>query len=111
MNLKLQAKISFVCRHKYIITSAFFVVIIGFVGDSSVLQRVMNQWKLVTLGSQISKYQIQYNNDTRKLNQLNSNPRTIEKIARERYFMKDSLEDIYVFEDDMKKQQQENNQE
>jgi cell division protein FtsB len=31
---------------------------------------------------------------------LDSNPKAIEKIARERYFMKEDNEDIFVFSND-----------
>jgi cell division protein FtsB len=31
---------------------------------------------------------------------LDSDPKAIEKIARERYFMKEDNEDIFVFSDD-----------
>ena len=107
MNQKWQAVKTFVCRHKYLITSVFFITVIGFVGESSVLQRVLNQVKLLELQNDIKKYQTQYNNDTKELDELNHNPHFREKVAREKYFMKDSLEDIYVFEDDLK--QEDNN--
>lgn len=108
MSQKLQNIWSFICRHKYIITSLFFVATIGFMGDGSVLQRVLNQWKLVKLQNEINNYQSQFNRDSRELNILNRNPKMLEKIAREKYFMKDSLEDIYVFEDDIKQQDNKN---
>jgi cell division protein FtsB len=40
-----------------------------------------------------------YDRDTKTLKELEANPRAIEKVARERYFMKKPNEDIYVFKE------------
>ena len=44
-----------------------------------------------------------YNKDMRELRMLDRNPKAIEKIARERYFMKADDEDIFVLSDDENK--------
>ena len=49
---------------------------------------------------EINKYNAIYERDTRQLRMLQSNPTNIEKIARERYFMKADDEDIFVLSDD-----------
>ena len=36
------------------------------------------------------------------LKEITSNPKELEKVARERYLMKKSNQDIYVFEEDLK---------
>ena len=46
----------------------------------------------------IEKYRADYEENTKKLNELSSNPDAIEQIAREKYLMKKPNEDIYVFE-------------
>ena len=51
------------------------------------------------LQSEIDKYRADYEENTKKLNELSSNPDAIEQIAREKYLMKKPNEDIYVFED------------
>ena len=48
---------------------------------------------------QIEKYRADYEENTKRLNELNSNPDAIEQVAREKYLMKKPNEDIYVFED------------
>ena len=45
------------------------------------------------------KYRADYEENTKRLNELNSNPDAIEQVAREKYLMKKPNEDIYVFED------------
>ena len=50
---------------------------------------------------EISKYEAQHEADSRRLRELKRNPKAIEKIARERYFMKADDEDIYVLSGDL----------
>ena len=40
-----------------------------------------------------------YEENTKRLNEISTNPDAIEQIAREKYLMKKPNEDIYVFED------------
>lgn len=51
------------------------------------------------LKEEIEKYRADYEENTKRLNELNSNPDAIEQVAREKYLMKKPNEDIYVFED------------
>lgn len=55
--------------------------------------------KSVACKGEIDKYRADYEENTKKLNELSSNPDAIEQIAREKYLMKKPNEDIYVFED------------
>ena len=41
----------------------------------------------------------QYERDTKQLHELESSPKAMERIARERYFMKKPNEDIYIIKD------------
>ena len=49
------------------------------------------------LQDEISNYEDQYERDTKTLLELDSSPKAIEKVARERYFMKKPNEDVYIF--------------
>ncbi len=71
--------------------TAWFVV--------SAYEREISQLK-----EEIEKYQADYEENTKRLNELNSNPDAIEQVAREKYLMKKPNEDIYVFEDNRMKQ-------
>ena len=81
---------SFICRRKYLITVVAFAVIIGFLDENSLFRQ---------LKEEIEKYRADYEENTKRLNELNSNPDAIEQVAREKYLMKKPNEDIYVFED------------
>ena len=57
------------------------------------------QYKLVW-EDEIEVYESRYQSDMRQILELNRNPKAMERIARERYFMKHDDEDIFVLSDD-----------
>lgn len=98
---------NYMCCHKYLITTAVFLIIIVFIDDNNLIRRIRYQYEIITLRKEIKHYQSIYDKDTERLNELLSNPKAIEKIARERYLMKTPDEDIYIFEDKSKLKQDE----
>ena len=90
---------SFICRRKYLITVVAFAVIIGFLDENSLFRRLAYEREISQLKEEIEKYRADYEENTKRLNELNSNPDAIEQVAREKYLMKNPNEDIYVFED------------
>ncbi|MBP8777306.1 MAG: septum formation initiator family protein [Bacteroidaceae bacterium] len=98
---KLHSIWDFVRQHKYAVVTLFFFISIGFVGDSSLLRRFTNRHYMNTLQDEINAYQNAFNRDTRTLKSLQNDPRTLEKVARERYLMRRPNEDVFVFEEDL----------
>ena len=90
---------NFICRRKYLITIVAFAVIIGFLDENSLFRRLGYEREISQLKEEIEKYRADYEENTKRLNELNSNPDAIEQVAREKYLMKKPNEDIYVFED------------
>ena len=90
---------NYIRRHKYMITVLIFIVVIGFLDENSLIQRVKHRSENSALNSEIEKYRMQYEEDTEKLKELTTNPEALEKIAREKYLMKKPDEDIFVFEE------------
>ena len=90
---------SFICRRKYLITVVAIAVIIGFLDENSLFRRLAYEREISQLKEEIEKYRADYEENTKRLNELNSNPDAIEQVAREKYLMKKPNEDIYVFED------------
>ena len=90
---------SFICRRKYLITVVAFAVIIGFLDENSLFRRLAYEREISQLKEEIEKYRADYEENTKRLNELNSNPDAIEQVAREKYLMKKPNEDIYDFED------------
>jgi len=90
---------NYIRRHKYMITVLIFIVVIGFLDENSLIQRVKHRSEISVLNSEIEKYRKQYEEDTEKLKELTTNPEALEKIAREKFLMKKPDEDIFVFEE------------
>lgn len=90
----------FLSHNKYWIVIFLGVVIVGFLDENSFLQRMDQEFQIRDLKTQIDEYNSRYEADSRQLRELNRNPKAIEKIARERYFMKADDEDIFILSDD-----------
>ena len=85
---------------KYIVVTILAVVLIGFLDDNSVWHHIRNKQYISELEDEIQKYEELNQNNQAQIRELDSNPKAIEKIARERYFMKADDEDIFVLSDD-----------
>lgn len=64
------------------------------------IRRIGYAREINQLQGEIKKYSADYEENTKRLNELSTNPDAIEQIAREKYLMKKPNEDIYVFEND-----------
>jgi cell division protein FtsB len=89
---------------KYIVVTILAVVLIGFVDENSVWHHLRNKQYIGELEDEIAKYEELNKSNQARIRELDSNPKAIEKIARERYFMKTDEEDIFVLSDDQPKE-------
>ena len=80
------------------VVTVIFLVIIGFVDENNLIRRAKYKYEIMQLQNEIKYYRDIYEKDTERMNELNSNPEDIEKIAREKYLMKTPDEDIFIFE-------------
>ena len=87
----------FICRHKYLITFILIVLIVGVVDEDSFLNRHPRRVRIEMLKHEIATYKRQYAEADAKIHDLETNPKAVEKIARERYHMKRADEDVFVF--------------
>lgn len=85
---------------KYIVVALIAVIVVGFVDENSVWNHLRNRQRISELESEIKDYTDRYHHDQDQIRMLDSNPKAIEKIARERYFMKTDDEDVFVLSDD-----------
>ena len=90
---------------KYVVVLVAGVVLIGFVGSSSVLAHFGYKQRISELQDEIEYYETEYRKDQMQIKQLRTNPKAMERIARERYFMKNADEDIFVLSDDERQPQ------
>ena len=87
---------------KYVVVALIAVVLIGFVDENSIWNHLRNKQRISELEEEIDQYTERYHQDQEKIRTLDGNPKAIEKIARERYFMKADDEDVFVLSDDEK---------
>ena len=87
---------------KYIVVALIAVILIGFVDENSIWSHLRNKQRISELEVEIEQYTERWHQDQEKIRTLDSDPKAIEKIARERYFMKADDEDVFVLSDDEK---------
>lgn len=100
MSKRLVIVLNLLGRYKYLVTIVIGVAIVGVIDDNSLLQHIENRIQISEMRDEIQKYQARNEAASSELEALKRNPRAIEKIARERYFMKADDEDIFVLSDD-----------
>lgn len=92
----------FVARFKYLIVTIVGIVIVGFLDDNSCYHRYQNQQKIKDLEENIRRYRLMHKRDSARLKELETNPDAVRRLARERYYMKEDDEDIFILSDDDK---------
>ncbi len=85
---------------KYALVTLIAVLLIGFIDENSVWHHIQNKQRISELQDEIKKYSDLHQRNKDQIKLLDSNPKAMEKIARERYFMKADDEDIFMLSDD-----------
>jgi cell division protein FtsB len=92
-------KISKIFRNKYFSVTLFFFGWLIFFDQTSIIYDVNLTQKEKQLKAQKNYYEKQTQVVTEQLKELQTNPANLEKFAREKYFMKKTNEDVYIFVD------------
>ncbi len=88
---------------KYIVVVGYFLVSIIFVGNYTVTHVVKNNHIIHDLEEKIDRHKTDYQIFKEKIRVYRQDQDSLEHIAREKYMMKLPNEDIYQFEEDLKK--------
>lgn len=83
-------------KNKYIVASFVFLIWILFFDNNSILSRSDLKQKYKQLLKSKEYYKIKIATDSKKLNELKTNNKNLEKFAREQYYMKKPNEDIFI---------------
>lgn len=89
-------------KYKYWATLGAFILIIGILDENNLIRRFTHQREISRLKSEIERYRKKYEEDSKTLKEITTNREELEKVAREKYFMKKENEDIFIFEEDLK---------
>ncbi len=84
--------------NKYTITIAIFGIWLAFLDNNSLIERIQLCSKIQTLKKEKAYFQKKIEEDSRKIQELLSNKKNLEKFAREVYLMKRANEDIFVID-------------
>jgi cell division protein FtsB len=100
---RIMGRLSRICHIralKYVVVTLVAVAWIGFLDENSLWNHLRNRQHISDMADEIEQYNNRYRHDQEQIHRLDSDPKEMEKIARERYFMKTDDEDIYVLSDD-----------
>lgn len=100
MASRLNIILEVISHYKYLITIVVGLLVVGVLDDNSFRKRIQYELQISELEDQIEQYNKQYERDSKNLLEIKKDPKAIEKIARERYFMKADDEDIFVLSTD-----------
>ena len=97
--MNLIKKIPALLINRYFLVSVVFVVWMLFFDQRDYFQQKASAEELKKIQTSIKYYENEINSTQSQLNNLQSNPTSIEKFGREKYLLKREGEELYLFED------------
>ena len=82
--------------NKYWIAVIIFVILMFFIGDSTILRRIAYDKQIRQLRSEIDYYTKEKEQNLEKLNAIKSSDESLEKYAREQYQMTKPDEELFI---------------
>lgn len=86
-------------RNKYFTATMLFLVWICFFDRNDIISEAKLVYKINKLKTERTYYQQQTDLANQELKELQTDPASLEKFAREKYLMKKDNEDVYVITD------------
>ncbi len=83
-------------RKDMLFAGIFFILWISFFDDYNLLQHFRDQQKLEQLTAQKEYLKDKIRSDQRKIHELQTSPKNLEKFAREQFLMKRENEEVFV---------------
>lgn len=94
--LKIWKKILPIVKNKFFITLFIFILWLLFFDRNNLIDRAKELSHLKQLEKDRIYYIERIDNDSKRLEQLKTNNKNLEKFAREQYLMKKDNEDVFV---------------
>ncbi|MCC6838281.1 MAG: septum formation initiator family protein [Bacteroidia bacterium] len=89
-------KVFFILRNKYLLTIVGLAVWVAFFDKNDLSTQLELREDVKKLEEERNYYASEIKQITSDIKELNTNPKTLEKFAREKYLMKKDNEDIFV---------------
>ena len=96
---KLANRLPFFLRNKYIFTVVVFALWLLFFDKTNAIDHIGNLSKINSLENQQAFYEDGIRKVNAQLNLLSTDKKSLEKFAREQYYLKKEGEDIYLIEE------------
>ncbi len=87
---------------KYVVVIVVGCFVVGFMDENSIWSHLQNKEKSNNLQTEINDYKERHTRDEAQLEALENDHKAVEKVAREKYYMKLKDEDIFVLSTDRK---------
>jgi len=91
------SKIPYWLKNKYAYTLLFFIIWVCFIDQNNILTAYSYNIELQKLEKEKAYFNEAIEKTSKELFDLTENPATLEKFARENYFMKKVEEEVFVF--------------
>jgi len=88
----------FIIKNKYLLITGLMLIWVGVFDRYSIVTRINDEVELRGLKQQEDYYTKMIAQVKKNRDELISNQQTLEKFARERYFMKKDNEDVFIVE-------------
>ena len=85
-------------RHKYAVTIGLFLLIICFLDQNNLMQRLQHKREIYSLTKEIEYYRELRDSSAQRLEELKNDSCNLERIAREKYRMHLPGEEIFIIE-------------
>lgn len=94
--IKIWKKILPIIKNKFILTLFVFIIWLLFFDSNNLIDRIKEVHHLKQLEKDKKYYIERIDKDSKRLEQLKTNNKNLEKFAREQYLMKKDNEDIFI---------------
>ena len=84
-------------KNKYSITFIVFVLWVAFIDQNNLVTQYQYRSQLELLEKEKAYFSVEILRTKTELEELSTNPKSLEKFAREKYFMRKDNEEVFVF--------------
>lgn len=84
-------------KNRYAFSMLIFLVWVSFLDQNNMMTQYSYRSQLNELESEKEYFTLEIEKTSQELHDLTQNPATLEKFARENYFMKKKNEEVFVF--------------
>ncbi len=92
-------------RLKYWVVILGIILVNGFLDENSFYMRHKRLSEIDQLRNEIAMLKERYQQDDERLQELNTNPKVVESLAREKYHMKRPNEDVFIIVDGVEEEE------